>query len=217
MSAANRLQDEWLLSYAAGNLTHGRSLMVASHLAYHEDMKEIVSNAESIGGVLLDSIDTAAVSNSVLDQVLNRLEEETEPLRQTVDAPRRSDVLPQPLLEYAGQDIDALNWRFMGPGMSNARLWNGPNDERLWLLRARGGVKVPEHGHNGDEWTLILKGSYQTSAGRFGVGDMDVAGEETVHQPIIDTGEECICLVMTEGPIRLKSLMARMVQPIIGL
>ena len=67
MSAANRLQDEWLLSYAAGNLTHGRSLMVASHLAYHEDMKEIVSNAESIGGVLLDSIDTAAVSEA-LDQ-----------------------------------------------------------------------------------------------------------------------------------------------------
>ena len=217
MSAANRLQDEWLLSYAAGNLTHGRSLMVASHLAYHEDMKEIVSNAESIGGMLLDSIDTAAVSNSVLDQVLNRLEEETEPLRQTVDAPRRSDVLPQPLLEYTGQDIDSLNWRFMGPGMSNARLWNGPNDERLWLLRARGGVKVPEHGHNGDEWTLILKGSYQTSAGRFVAGDMDVADVEIVHQPIIDTGEECICLVMTEGPIKLKSLMARMVQPIIGL
>ena len=67
MSAANRLQDEWLLSYAAGNLSHGRSLMVASHLAYHEDMKEIVANAEAIGGVLLDSIDTAAVSDSVLE------------------------------------------------------------------------------------------------------------------------------------------------------
>jgi len=101
--------------------------------------------------------------------------------------------------------------------MSSARLWNGPNDERLWLLRARGGVEVPEHGHNGDEWTLILKGSYLTSAGQFGVGDLDVSGVETVHQPIIDADEECICLVMTEGPIRLKSLMARMVQPIIGL
>jgi len=217
MNAANTLQDEWLLSYAAGNLTHGRSLMVASHLAYHEDMKEFVSNAEALGGALLDSIDTATVSDSVLDQVLSRLEAETEAVRQTIEAPRRSDVLPQPLLDYTGQDIDSLNWRFMGPGMSSARLWNGPNDERLWLLRARGGVKVPEHGHNGDEWTLILKGSYQTSFGRFGVGDMDVSDDSVMHQPVIDDGEECICLVMTEGPIRLNSLAARMIQPFIGL
>ena len=215
MSAAHKLQDEWLLSYATGNLSHGRSMLVASHLAYHDDMKEIVSDAEAIGGVLLDSIDTATVSDSVLDQVLARLDDEHPP--EISDAPTRSKVLPQPLLKYIGQDIDSLKWRFMGPGMSNARLWNGPNDERLWLLRARGGVMVPEHGHNGDEFTLILKGSYQTSFGRFGVGDMDVAGEEIVHQPVIDADEECICLVLTEGPIRLKSLMARMVQPFIGL
>jgi putative transcriptional regulator len=215
MSAAHTLQDEWMLSYAAGNLTLGRSLMVAAHVAYHDDLKEVVADAEAIGGVLLDSIDTATVSDSVLDQVLDRLDR--EPAAAISDAPRRSDVLPQPLLDFVGQDIDALSWRFMGLGMSNARLWNGPNDERLWLLRARGGVSVPEHGHNGDEWTLILKGSYQTSAGRFGVGDMDVANESIEHQPIIDPGEECICLVMTEGPIRLKSLMARMVQPLIGL
>ena len=215
MSAAHKLQDEWLLSYAAGNLSHGRSMLVASHLAYHDDMKAIVSDAEAIGGVLLDSIDTTKVSDSVLDQVLARLDDERP--REISDAPTRSKVLPQPLLKYIGQDIDSLKWRFMGPGMSNARLWNGPNDERLWLLRAQGGVMVPEHGHNGDEWTLILKGSYQTSFGRFGVGDMDVAGEEIVHQPVIDADEECICLVLTEGPIRLKSLMARMVQPFIGL
>jgi putative transcriptional regulator len=214
MSAAHTLQDEWMLSYAAGNLPLGRSLMVAAHVAYHDDLKAVVADAEAIGGVLLDSIDTATVSDSVLDQVLDRLDR--EPAAAISDAPRRSDVLPQPLLDFMGQDIDALSWRFMGPGMSNSRLWNGPNDERLWLLRARGGVTVPEHGHNGDEWTLILKGSYQTSAGRFGVGDMDVANESIEHQPIIDPGEECICLVMTEGPIRLKSLMARMVQPLIG-
>jgi putative transcriptional regulator len=217
MNSAHKLQDEWLLSYAAGNLSHGRSLVVASHLAYHDDIRETVASAEALGGVLLDSMDTASVSDNVLDEVLSRLEVETETILKTVDVPPRSQVLPQPLLEYTGRDVDALNWRFMGPGMSSARLWDGPNDERLWLLKARGGVMVPEHGHSGEEWTLILKGSYHTSAGHFGVGDIDVAGEETVHQPIIDADEECICLVMTEGPIRLKSIIARMVQPIIGL
>ena len=105
----------------------------------------------------------------------------------------------------------------MAPGMRNARLWNGLNDERLWLLRARGGIAVPQHGHNGDEWTLVIKGGYSTSQGEFHVGDMEIAGEDVIHQPLIAEGEECICLVMTKGPIRLKSLMARMAQPFIGL
>jgi putative transcriptional regulator len=215
MSAVHKLQDEWMLSYAAGNLSFGRSLMVASQVAYHDDMKEIVSDAEAIGGVLLDSIDTATVSDSVLDQVMSRIDNEAP--APVSDAPRRSEVLPQPVLDFVGQDVNSLKWRFMGPGMSNSRLWTGPNDERLWLLRARGGVMIPEHGHNGDEWTLVLKGSYQTDSGRFNVGDMDVAGQDVEHQPMIDPDEECICLVMTEGPIRLKSLMARMVQPLVGL
>ena len=67
------------------------------------------------------------------------------------------------------------------------------------------------------EWRLVLKGAFNTSEGRFGVGDMDVADDDLVHQPIIESGDECICLVLTEGPIRLQSLVARMMQPLIGL
>ena len=213
MSTAHKLQDEWLLSYAAGALNPGRSLMVASHLAYHDDLQESVANAEAMGGSLLEAMDAAPVSDAVLDQLMSRLNDAMVPEVRSA----ATGQYPEPLMEFLDCDLDALNWRFMGPGMHNARLWNGPNDERLWLLKARGGVVVPEHGHNGDEWTLILKGSYRTDGGHYRVGEMDVAGEEVVHQPLIDDDEECICLVLTEGPIRLKSLAARLMQPLIGL
>jgi putative transcriptional regulator len=85
------------------------------------------------------------------------------------------------------------------------------------LLKARGGIVVPEHGHNGEEWTLVLRGRYQTECGYFRIGDMDIADENIEHQPSIDQDEECICLVVTEGPIRFKSLVSRMAQPFIGL
>ena len=49
------------------------------------------------------------------------------------------------------------------------------------------------------------------------VGDMEVADQTIGHQPVIDDGEECICLVMTEGSLRLKNVFARMAQPFIGL
>jgi len=215
VNTANKRQDEWLLSYAAGALNPGRSLMVASHLAYHDDLQETVAAAEVIGGSLLESLRGEDVSDSVLDQLMARLDDAAAPaIRPESSA---GNQLPQPLMEFIDCDINSLNWRFLGPGMQNARLWNGPNDERLGLLKARGGIVEPEHGHNGEEWTLVLKGSFHTELGQFGVGEIDVANEEITHQPIIDPDEECICLVMTEGPIRMQSLVGKLVQPFIGL
>jgi putative transcriptional regulator len=215
VKTANKLQDEWLLSYAAGALSPARSLMVSTHLAYHDDLQEAVADAEAIGGSLLESMQAADVPDSVLDQLMSRLDDTVVPEVKPVTS--AGSQFPQPLLDFLGTDIASLNWRFMGPGMQNARLWNGPNDERLWLLKARGGMVVPEHGHNGEEWTLVLKGSYHTELGKFGVGEIDIAGEDIEHQPIIDAGEECICLVLTEGPIRMKTLAGRIIQPFIGL
>jgi putative transcriptional regulator len=215
VNTANKLQDEWLLSYAAGALDPGRSLMVASHLAYHDDLQESVADAEAIAGSLLESMQGTDVPDRVLEQLMARLDDAAVPeLKPVISDGTR---FPQPLVEFIGSDLDSLNWRFMGPGMQNARLWNGPNDERLWLLKARGGIVVPEHGHNGEEWTLVLKGSYRTELGQFGVGEIDVADENIEHKPLIDNGEECICLVMTQGPIRMKSLLGRIAQPFIGL
>lgn len=215
MNVAHKIQDEWLVSHAAGALDVGRSLLVASHVAYHDDLKASLADAEAIGGALLESAGKAEVDAAVFDQVLKRLDDVAESAR-NADAARAGDI-PEPLYEFLGCGLDKLSWRMMGPGMSSSRLWNGPNDERLWLLKARGGVQVPEHGHNGEEWTLILKGAYQTSLGHYGVGDIDVADESITHQPVIDDGQECICLVMTHGPIRFKSPLARLAQPFIGL
>lgn len=215
MNTSKKLSEEWLLSYAAGALTEGHSVMVASHLAYHEDLQQSVADAEAIGGALLDGLEPGNVSGDMLDRILQKLDESPVPELPTVNG--SSGIAPQPLRDYLGCDIEKLNWRLMGPGMHNARLWTGPNDERLWLLRARGGVTVPEHGHNGDEWTLVLKGAYTAAEQHFSVGDLESADEEVIHQPAIDEDEECICLVMTTGLIRFKSPFARMVQPLIGL
>lgn len=189
--------------------------MVASHLAYHDDLQNTVAHADDIGGAVLESMTESDVSNGVLDNLMSRLDDSV--LVEVEPAFADSGEYPKALMEFINCDMEALNWRFMAPGMRNVRLWEGLNGERLWLLRARGGIAVPEHGHNGDEWTLVVKGSYRTSLGEFRVGDIEIADEDVIHQPLIAADEECICLVMTEGPIRLNNLMARMVQPFIGV
>lgn len=215
MNTSKTLTDEWLLSYAAGTLTEGHSIMVASHIAYHEDLQQSVADAEAIGGALMDELDPAEVPGDMLERLLERLDE--SPAREVQPINGDSHIAPQPLIDYLGCDLDNLKWRLMGPGMSNVRLWTGPNDERLWLLRARGGIAVPEHGHNGDEWTLVLKGAYKAAETDFTIGDMETADQEIVHQPVIREDEECICLVLTTGLIKFKSPIARMMQPLIGL
>ena len=216
-STAHMIQDEWLLSYAAGSLTPGRSLMIASHMSYHDQVRARVADAEAIGGALLESATPASLDDALLENLLSRLDEASPPAPLPDVPVKNGTIFPSALTEHIGTDERALKWRWMGPGMHYVRLWDGPDDERVWLLRAKGGVTVPDHGHSGDEWTLVLKGSYRTELGHFRVGDIDAAGEETEHQPVIDDGEECICLVMTKGPLRMKGLFARMAQPFIGL
>jgi putative transcriptional regulator len=76
---------------------------------------------------------------------------------------------------------------------------------------------VPEHGHGGEEVTLILSGAYRDHMGRFGRGDVADLDEDIEHKPVAEDGEDCICLVAIERPTRFKSFAARLMQPLVGI
>ena len=211
------IPEEWVVSYAAGSLSEAHALVVASHIDYHPEIQKKLADAESIGGLLLENNEITTVSCDMFDDILGRLDEEITSIPQKTDAEPESN-LPKPLMDYIDGDLSDLKWKAMGPGLSQVRLWTGPNDERLWILRAKAGTKVPMHDHRSLELTLVLQGSYQAGGERFKPGMIEVADEHTHnHQPIIDEGEECICLVVTEAPIKIHSLIGKVVQPFIGL
>ena len=87
----------------------------------------------------------------------------------------------------------------------------------LRLFKIAPGMAIPLHTHNGNEMTLILKGSYSDELGRFKAGDVADLDNDTDHQPIADTQEDCICLIATEAPLKFKGLLPRLMQPFIGL
>ena len=51
----------------------------------------------------------------------------------------------------------------------------------------------------------------------FGPGDFDEEDEETVHEPVVTPDGECICLIVTDAPLKFKSRMMRVVQPFLGI
>ena len=213
------LPDEWLVSYAAGALTEAQALAVACHAEYHDEMKERIADAEAVGGVLLEGVVPARLSVGALDsafKAIEALDDEPSPVEPT---PTYTDTrMPAPLAALLGKGFEDLKWGFMGPGMKKLMLKTYENGERLWLLRAKGGTKMPFHDHGGLELTLVLAGGYKVGDTHYTPGMMEVAGPEvTHHQPIIDEGEDCICLAVTDAPIKLHSFVGRMFQPFIGL
>ncbi len=214
------IDDEWLIAYAAGNLSEAKSALVATHASFHPVLQRKIHSAEAMGGALMESSDEATLSDGFYEKLLAKLDDtdqQDQPAMPTLKDDAKT-IFPRPLTNYLNQRPDELKWRFMGPGMSQVKLRCEDNGEKLWLLRAKGGTEIPSHGHNGHEFTLVLQGSYSVEGQLFGVGDMELAADDIDdHRPIISEGEDCICLVVTEAPINLKSLIGKAFQPFIGL
>ena len=87
----------------------------------------------------------------------------------------------------------------------------------LHLISTSAGRDLPEHGHNGAELTLVLRGAYQDETGQFRVGDAADLDESIEHRPVADPEAGCICVLAFERPARFKGLLPRLLQPLTGL
>lgn len=217
MSIQYHIADDLIMAYAAGDLDEGLSLAVATHIALCPDCRDLVRKAESVGGALLDSIAPVDVSTGALDCVLSRIDDTPQvisPPKPRVQ-PKSDIIIPEPLRSYVGGDVDALQWRSLGRGAYHIPIHKGETSARL--LRIPAGKPVPDHGHRGRELTVVLTGSFHDDRGVFYRGDVEDCDDSVHHQPIAGEGEDCICLAVTEAPLRFKSLAARLAQPFIGI
>lgn len=207
--------EEFLLQYASGEATEPFALLVASHLARCAECRAIVAQAEAIGGALLDALpgdsaDPAAVERDVA-AILARAERRLEPAPAKTVSP-----LPSPLRSYV-RDFDSAPWQALGPGIQHCVLAKDRHGAVARLLRIAPGRGVFSHSHHGNEMTLVLEGSYRAGDARFLAGDVECADETITHQPIADADATCICLAVTDAPLRFRNLLGRMMQPFIGI
>jgi putative transcriptional regulator len=179
--------------------------------------------AETVGGILLADTADEQMSLDALDHVLARIE---QPSSKAVSGDTRlgldkratvKTTFPRVLREYVGHDADDVPWKSIGGGAYQHLIETADKSARARLLRIEAGKPVPSHGHRGRELTLVLSGSYQDELSLFGAGDMEDVDEEIVHKPIADTATDCICLVITDAPIRFKEWVPRVFQPMIGI
>ncbi len=212
------VSNDILLSYAAGTLDEASSLLVATHLALCPHCRSRNAAADSLGGYLLELIQEESVSPVMKDAVLARIR--TEPPAEATLRPAvriTNAVIPDPLRSYLGQDIDSLPWKALAPRVHQVLIPTSDRRAKARLLRFKSGMTVPSHGHNGRELTLVLTGSLCDRDTVLHRGDIAETDERTEHQPFAGPEGDCICLAVTDAPLRFKGVLARVLQPFFGI
>lgn len=215
MNNSHHPSDATLLAHAAGNLDEACSVIVATHLGFCPTCRKSVRVCEAIGGQILATLPVSAMSADALSQALARLD---RPVAQPALPPSPSppDTLgfkvPVSLRPYP-----IPGWGWVAPGIRHIRLFpRRAGRSGLHLLNIAPGMAIPEHGHGGNEFACILAGSYSDETGRLEMGDFAEMGPEEQHKPVADAHKGCICVIATDAPLRFRSLLPRLVQPVVG-
>ncbi|TNF02841.1 MAG: transcriptional regulator [Gammaproteobacteria bacterium] len=214
MSIKHHLDEATLFSYVAGAVGQGVALVVACHLSVCEHCRNRVRKLETIGGALLEEGGLSAVSDSSLQNVLDRLD------AQSMEVPKMTPMhhseVPLPLANYVGDSLEEVPWKKVVSGLWVHDLPSQGEGVTRLLRVAPGKTSFP-HTHRGSELTQLLRGSYSDDVGRFSAGDVADLDDRITHQPLVDSDHDCICLIATEFPLRYTTLMGKLAQPLLGL
>lgn len=211
----HHISDELLLDYAAGHLAEGWSLALATHIAMCPECRKRLDIVEAAGGALVETLEPVEGPETSWDDLKARILSDTAPAKPEPRKPQAAGELPEPLRSYVGNLAD-IRWRNIGAG-HQFMIKTGDSETQVRLLRIPAGKPVPEHSHGGRELTLVLKGSFHDEVDHFGPGDLEEADGDLTHQPIAGTEEDCICLAVTDAPLKFRSRLVRLVQPLFGI
>ncbi|MDI6026798.1 ChrR family anti-sigma-E factor [Corticibacterium sp. UT-5YL-CI-8] len=205
----NELED-LLVSYAAGSLPLPAHVLIAAHLEMNPERQRFVGAIETLSG------------DALLDQTPVDLFDGDARLRMIVGKPplpptppHDDPVFPRALHAFAGFSSNEIPWRTKLPGLKEYSFGEIDGCETA-LLWARAGRAMPDHTHEGREFTLVLSGSFSDNRGRFERGDISIANETLDHRPVAGEDGPCLCLSVIEGKLRLTGSLFRKLGDIIG-
>ncbi|WP_171178145.1 ChrR family anti-sigma-E factor [Ruegeria sp. HKCCA4633] len=213
-SIKHHLTDDLLMAYAAGTLPEAFDLMVATHLSLCDHCRARAESFDAVGGqVLDDQAGSVAMSDASLAATMALI-------AQGAPSPKPARpgcaVLPTPLQDYVGGTVADIRWKSIGMGVKQAILPT-TKEAMARLLFIPAGAAVPDHGHQGMELTMVLQGAFSDEVDHFARGDVEIADEDLEHTPVADISEDCICLAVTDAPLKFNKLMPRLFQPFLRI
>ena len=217
-----KLCNDAILAYAAGNLSPARRAIMACQRDISEEVNREIAFHESIASGFMLEHENVPLSPDFFDNINARISElEPSDNKPASKAEDTDTPLSRILKRLCGCSLSDIKWKMIVPGLGvnaiNGDRRTKKTGECLYLLRGKSGVKIPEHSHRGEEWVLVLQGAYESGGVRYSAGDIHMSDESDEHSLQVVGAEECICLIMTEGPLKMKRVFLRLMQPLAGI
>lgn len=203
MTASDASYHALMLDHVAGDLPPARALLVETHLRLSPQGRGERRATDTVGGALLEQLAPEVMSAAPFLAVDGPAA--ARPVDDGAGASRT-------LIAAALNAPDGLHWRWRAPALRELRLPTAGAS----LMRLAGGRALPLHDHEGEEITLVLSGAYADASGIYRRGEIAFAHAGVEHSPYVPEGEECICLIASEGALRFRSLMARVVHAVLS-
>lgn len=212
----SHVRDELLMAYAAGRVAEPVRLVLDTHLALSPRSRREVRCYEEIGGALLESLPPEPLEPDALDRIMACLDDAAPIPPRRPRAGAEDPIIPAPLQAYLPGSLDRLDWVGYGP-VAEAELLADVPGYRTRLLRIKAGKAVPQHTHEGSELTVVLQGAFRDGGERYARGDLAIADASVDHRPVAEEGEDCLCLAVTDAPLKLTGRFTRFLNPFVRI
>ena len=209
--------DELLMSFAAGQLPNALGVMLACHIETCESCRAKVKQYELLGGEILAQAGDVEVSKEVLESTLARIDSMPENLKSEIEFQHqlasKNTQIPRPLRRFVTKDFDHLAWSGFTKNIREFKVNIDDGEFTTKLYRIKAGQELPEHTHEGNEYTLVMSGSFSDRTCDYHKGDFILADSSTTHQPRASMEEDCICLAVMDAPLKMTGFFGRMLNP----
>ncbi|MBT8449334.1 MAG: ChrR family anti-sigma-E factor [Gammaproteobacteria bacterium] len=196
---------ELLLRYSAGTLTPAMSFVVASHVQQCNICQSTQDNLEYMGGVSIENYADSTVNDASFDSLLNRLEDNPTSDQSNLNIPLATDYQSM-FSDIVDKKYENVGWQSIAGKIDRAEVNVADGDNQVEILRFAPNAKIPQHTHKGNEYTVILEGSYTDELGEFGVGDFIHMNQNHHHRPVASK-KGCVCIAVTDAPMHFTGVL----------
>ncbi len=209
-------EHDLLEQYAAGTLPLPVALCVSVHVGLCAQCGMEVQALQALSGMLLESLPAVPVADSVLQNVFAQIDSVAAPAashRAAAPTAAGDGRVPSALRKLVPNGYEHLRWSRVLPSLRIATLDTGCDDYTVMLHRVTAGGSVATHDHRGQEFTLVLNGSFSDEFGVYSDGDFILREPAQPHRPLAALNEECLCLAVQQAPVRFTGFFWRLLNP----
>ena len=199
-----------LIEFSAGTLATAPSICVSAHLHFCSSCRAQLLRLDQVGSQLMSQAEPVKVEDDTLARVMEKIDsgETATPEDKDFDGD-----MPFSVSKLIGTSLINKNWKRLSSSVDVARFKTGQEDFEVALHKICAGGKTPKHGHEGLEYTVVLKGSFSDENAVYREGDFLLRQPGDVHQPMGAQNGECICLSALSAPIVPTSPLGFLMKP----